>query len=146
MDYPEEDEEREIMASNITIQNFEDFNLKPVITPKRIMEIQQIVKKVYLDESIKSYILSIVRKTRERDFDNSEYLTYGSSPRASIGLFIASKARALMEGRDYVLPEDVKKVVYDVLRHRLILSYKATIDKVSPDAIIKSILESVRVD
>ena len=146
MDYPEEDEEREIMATNMTIQKFEDFGLKAVITPKRILEMQESVKKIYLDDNIKTYILSIVRKTRDRDFDKSEYLTYGSSPRASIGLFIASKARALMEGRDYVLPEDVKKIVYDVLRHRLILSYKATIDKVSPDAIIKGILESVEVE
>jgi MoxR-like ATPase len=143
--YPEKKDEWEIMESNMTLHKFEDFKVKAVINPKQIKNIQQIVKKVYLDDSIKEYILSIVRKTRDRDFDSAEYLTYGSSPRASIGLFIASKARALMMGRNYVLPGDVKAVVYSVLRHRIILSYKATIDKVSSDAIINKILESVSV-
>jgi len=144
--YPEKEDEWKIMESNMTLQKFENFNVKAVINPKQIKYMQDIVKKIYLDDSIKEYILGIVRKTRDRDFDSAEYLTYGSSPRASIGLFIASKARALMSGRNYVLPEDVKNVVYSILRHRIILSYKATIDKVSPDAIINKILESVRVE
>lgn len=144
--YPEKDAEWKIMESNMTLQKFEDFNVQAVMNPKQIKDIQAVVKKIYLDDSIKEYILQIVRKTRERDFDSAEYLTYGSSPRASIGLFIASKARALMKGRNYVLPQDVKYVVYSVLRHRIILSYKATIDKISPDAIISKILESVRVE
>ncbi len=146
MGYPEPEEEKKIMESNITIMKFEEFGLKPVTSPKEILKMQEIVKKVYLDDNIKLYILSIVRKTRERDFPNAEYISYGSSPRASIGLFIASKARALMQGRNYVLPEDVKKVVYDVLRHRLILSYKANIQKISPDDIIKDILDMVKVE
>ncbi len=146
MNYPEEEEERKIMESNITIKKFEEFDLKPVTNPKEIIKMQEIVKKVYLDENIKSYILSIVRKTREKDFENAEYISYGSSPRASIGLFIASKARALMKGRNFVLPEDIKKVVYDVMRHRIILSYKATIQKISPDSIIKNILSSIKVE
>ncbi len=146
MGYPESEEEKKVMESNITIMKFEEFDLKPVISPKEILKMQEIVKKVYLDDNVKNYILSIVRKTREKDFPNAEYISYGSSPRASIGLFIASKARALMQGRNYVLPEDVKRVVYDVLRHRLILSYKANIQKISPDDIIKEILELVKVE
>lgn len=146
MSYPKEEEERIIMESNMTLSNFEDFDLKAVVSPKEIIEMQEIVKKVYLDDNIKSYILNIVRKTREKDFKNSEYISYGTSPRASIGLFIASKARALIEGRNYVLPEDVKKVVFDVMRHRLILSYKATIQKITPEQIIQDILDSIRVE
>jgi MoxR-like ATPase len=143
--YPKPEAEMEIMGSNMTIQKFEDFKIGAVITPEEIVNMQEIAKRVYLDDSIRSYILSIVTKTRDRTFKSAEYLSYGSSPRASIGLFIASKAKALMQGRNFVLPEDVKSVVFDVLRHRLILSYKATIQKVSPDSIIQEILNSIRV-
>jgi len=146
MGYPREEIERQVMDTNITLRKFESIGLKSVITPKEIIEMQEVVKKIYLDENIKTYILTIVRKTRERDFNKAEFVTYGSSPRASIGLFIASKARALMQGRNYVLPEDVKKVVFDVMRHRLILSYKATIQKITPDSIIQEILDSVSVE
>jgi len=146
MGYPKSEEEKQIMNANITIQKFEKFDLKPVINPGEIIKMQELVKKVYLDDNVKNYILAIVRKTREKDFENSQYISYGCSPRASIGLFIASKANALMEGRDYVLPEDVKKIVFDVMRHRLILSYKATIQKISPDLIIQEILESMSIE
>ncbi len=146
MDYPKADVEKEVMETNISLRKFESFGLKPVTSPKEIVKMQQIVKKVYLDDSIKNYILAIVRKTRTKDFNKSEFISYGSSPRASIGLFIASKARALMQGRNYVLPEDVKHVVYDVMRHRLILSYKATIQKINAGDIIKEILNSVKVE
>jgi MoxR-like ATPase len=145
MDYPGHDEEKIVMENNMSLQKFEDFNLKPAVTPAIIIEMQKIVKKVYSDDNIKSYILEIVRKTRDKNFKYAEYITYGTSPRSSIGIYIASKARALIEGRSYVLPEDVKKVVYDVLRHRLILSYKATIKKISPEFIIDEILNSIEV-
>jgi MoxR-like ATPase len=107
---------------------------------------QKIVKDIYLSEHIKSYILSIVWKTRDKHFKHSDCIGYGASPRASISLFIASKARALIEGRTYVLPEDVKEVVNDVMRHRLILTYKATVKGLSPEDILKAILEEIRVD
>jgi MoxR-like ATPase len=146
MGYPKEEIERKVMETNITLKKFEAFGLKAVITPKDIIRMQEAVQKVYLDNSIKTYILSIVRKTRTKDFKNAEYVTYGSSPRASIGLFITSKAIALMNNRNYVLPEDVKEAVFNVMRHRLILSYKATLDKVSPDSVIQEILNSVKVE
>ena len=145
MGYPKLDEENKIMDTNITLQRFEDYKLKPVIGPSEIIQLQNLVKKVYLDDNIRDYILAIVLKTREKDFENAQYISYGCSPRASIGLFIASKANALMDGRDYVLPEDVRKVAPGVMRHRLILSYKANIQKISPDLIIKEILNSVSV-
>ncbi|MDD5192216.1 MAG: MoxR family ATPase [Candidatus Nanoarchaeia archaeon] len=146
MDYPKLEEEKQVLETNMTLRKFEEFDLKPVTSPKEIIKMQDIARRVYLDDNIKNYILAIVRKTRQRDFPNAEYLSYGCSPRASIGLFIASKARALMQGRNYVLPEDVKHVVFDVMRHRLILSYKASIQKISPDDIIKDILNLVKVE
>jgi len=145
MSYPEKDEEFKVMEQNMTLRKFESFNLKAVINPKDILKMQGTVRKVYMDDKVKDYILEIVRKTRQKDFQGAEYVSYGASPRASIGIFIASKARALIEGRNFVLPEDVKKVVFDVLRHRLILSYKATIKKISSEDIIKEILNSVMV-
>ena len=138
-------EEKYVMGANMTLQKFEDFKIRSVVTPKQLTKMQNTVKKIYLDDSIKEYILEIVRKTREKDFASAEYISYGSSPRASIGLFIASKAKALMNARNYVIPEDVRDVVYSVLRHRLILSYKATIQKISPDSIIDEILSTIRV-
>lgn len=145
MGYPKEDEELKIMEENVTLKKFEDFNIRPVITTKDIIKIQNYVHKIYLGDNIKKYILEIVKKTRNKDFPNSECLQYGVSPRASISLFIASKARALMEGRNYVIPEDVKVVAYDVLRHRLILSYKAIIQKIKSEDLIDYILDEVRV-
>lgn len=141
MGYPEEHEERRIMEDNITLSKFDDFKLKSVISPQQILKMQKYVKRVYLGENVKTYILSIVNKTRDKHFKCAEYLSFGASPRASIALFIASKARALMEGRNFVLPEDVKEVVFDVLRHRLLLSYKATVKGISADDIIKNILD-----
>jgi len=143
--YPNSEEELAIMEQNMTLKKFEDFGLKAVTNPTEILKLQDLVKKVYLDDNIKEYILEIVQKTRTKDFAKGEYISYGCSPRASIGLFIASKARAIMKNRNYVLPEDVKAITYDILRHRLILSYKATIEKITPDMIIKDILSSIKV-
>ncbi|MBD3253265.1 AAA domain-containing protein [Candidatus Pacearchaeota archaeon] len=145
MGYPKEKEEKIVMESNMSLQRFDSFDIKSVVTPDEIVRMQEIVKKVYVDDNVKSYILSIVRKTRKKDFPTAEFITYGSSPRASIGLYIASKARALMKGRNYVLPEDVKSIVFPVLRHRLILSYRANIKKISEDFVIGDILNSIKV-
>lgn len=145
MKYPKEFEEIKIMESNITVKRFEDFDIKAVITTKDILKMQKYVHRIYLGDNIKKYIIEIVKKTRNKDFPNSECLEYGVSPRAAIALFIASKAKALMEGRNYVVPEDVKAVAYDVLRHRLILSYKATIQKIKSEDLIGSILDDVNI-
>jgi len=145
MGYPKEEEEKLIMEDNATLKKFEDFKLKSVISPKDIIKMQEIVLKVYLGDHIKNYILSIIKKTRDKDFKNADCIAYGASPRASIALFIASKARALMQGRNFVLPEDVKEIAFDVLRHRIILSYKATIQKLTSEDIIKNILDEARV-
>jgi MoxR-like ATPase len=146
MDYPKRNEEKIIMEENITLNKFEDFKLKPVISPDDILKLQEHVRGIYLSDSIKSYILSIVNKTRDKNFFYSDCIAYGASPRASIALFIASKAKALIEGRNFVLPEDVKEVVFDVMRHRIIPTYKSTIKGVTIEQIIRAILDETRVE
>lgn len=141
MGYPEYSEEEKIMSENITLKKFEEFDLKPIISPEKILKMQAITKKVYLDDKIKKYILGIVRKTRTKDFKYGNYIGWGCSPRASIALFIASKARALMEGRNFVIPSDVRDVAHNVLRHRIILTYRARAEGVDSDKIIDEILD-----
>jgi MoxR-like ATPase len=143
IDYPQNKEENEIMETNITLRKFEDFNIKPILSPKKIIDMQNITKNIYMDDKVKNYIVNIVDKTRKKDFKNSQYIDWGGSPRASIGLFIASKARALINGRDYVIPKDVKDIAHYVLRHRLILNYKAAAEKIDSDKIIDEILKRV---
>jgi len=145
MGYPKIDEEDIIMERNVTLTKFEEFGLKAIISPKEIIKMQNLTKRIYLSERIKKYILKIIEMTRTKDFPLGRYIEWGASPRASISLFIASKAQALMKGRSYVIPKDVKNIVYDVLRHRIILSYKAQAEKVDSDKVIEEILEKVSV-
>ena len=138
--YPKEEDEGKIMEHNITFKKFEDLNIKSIISPERIQKMQNLAHKVYLDNKIKKYILNIVNKTRNKNFKYGEFIELGCSPRASIGLFIASKAEALMQGRSYVIPKDIDKVAHDVLRHRIILSYRAQAENVTQDKIIDEVL------
>ena len=89
--------------------------------------------------------MDIIKKTRNKDFKYGEYIELGGSPRASIFLYIASKAEALLQGRNYVIPKDVDTVAYDVLRHRVILSYRAGAEGVTPEKIIDEIIKNVKV-
>ncbi len=141
--YPENDEEEKILESNISIKNFEDFDLKPILSADKIVALQKKAKEVYSSPEIKKYIVSLVSETRKKEGPLGKYIMFGGSPRASISLYIASKAEALIRGRNYVLPEDVKAVAYPILRHRLILSFEAEADKVTSDQIIKELLKIV---
>ncbi len=143
--YPKKEEEKRIMEDNITLKKFEDFNIRPILSPQKIIEMQEMTKKIYMDDKVKDYIVRIVDKTRKRDFEHGQYIEWGGSPRANIGLFIASKAWALMHGRNYVTPKDVKDIAHYVLRHRVILNYRARAEKIDSDGIINEILEMVDV-
>lgn len=143
--YPKKDEECLILDQNMTTQSFESYKLKPVLTDDKIIDLQKTVKKVFASEAIKKYIVNLVGTTRSKQFSMAEFISYGASPRASIALYIASKAEALMNGRDFVTPEDVKTVALPVLRHRIILNYKAESEGISADDIINKILKSVNV-
>lgn len=144
INYPEKEEEKTIMKRNIDLKSFEEFGLKRSISPKEIISMQHLVKEIYLSKEIENYILSIVDATRERG-EYAKYISYGGSPRSSIGLFIASKAQALMKGRSFVTPEDVKTVALDVLRHRIILNYEAEAENITTDKIITGILNKIPV-
>jgi len=145
MGYPDIEDENIIMSQNTTLKKFEDFKLTPLTTPEKIVEMQELTKKIYLSEKIRQYILRIIELTRTKELDHGEYIEWGASPRASIALFICSKARALMQGRNFVVPGDVKDSVHEVLRHRVILSYKARVERIDSDAIIKEILKKVKI-
>jgi len=145
IDYPQNREERKIMEHNITLQKFEDFDIRPILSPQKIIEMQNVTKSIYMDDKVKNYVINLVEKTRERNFKIAHYIEWGASPRASIGLFIASKAWALMNGRSYVIPEDVKAIAHYVLRHRIILNYKARTEGITSDKVIDKVLNEVSI-
>jgi len=146
--YPNIKEEQIILNNNITIKKFDDFNLKSMVSPEKILELQADVKKIYLDKKIEKYIIQIVDATRNPDkykIKLGHYIEWGASPRASIGLFIASKAEALMQGKTFVTPQYVKEVAYDVLRHRISLNYEAQSENIKIEDVISEILARVPV-
>ncbi len=145
MGYPTKEEEKMIMIDNSTLRSFESFNVKPILSPEKILRMQEMTKNIFMSEKVKDYIVRIVDKTRKKDFPHGKYIEWGGSPRANIGLFIAAKAWALINGRNYVIPNDVKSIAHYVLRHRIILNYKARAEGVTSDKIIDEILFMVGV-
>ncbi len=148
VDYPNIDEEKIIMEENISINNFEDFGLTPICSLQEVLHMQELTKKIFLHDKIKDYISQIVDATRNPDdygISLGKFIEWGGSPRASINLFIASKARALLQGRHFVIPQDVKDIAYNVLRHRILLSYDAKVSDITSERVIKEILSKVKV-
>ncbi len=144
--YPRKEEEKLIIRQNL---KKEMPRVTPVITPAEIMEARDIVRQVYIDEKIERYIVDIVFATRfPQDYGLNnlrEMIAFGASPRASINLALAARAYAFIRRRGYVIPEDVRAVCYDVLRHRIGLSYEAEANNMTSDEIITEILNSVEV-
>ncbi|MEZ5009348.1 MAG: MoxR family ATPase [Chitinophagales bacterium] len=144
--YPEYEEERMIMKQNI-LGEFPKIN--PVVDPKTILKAREVVRKVYMDEKIEKYILDIVFATRDPKKYNIKDLdfliAYGGSPRASISLAMAAKAYAFIKRRGYVIPEDIRAVCNDVLRHRVGITYEAEAENITSDDIIKTILNQIEV-
>jgi MoxR-like ATPase len=130
------DEEVEIIKM---LEN--DAKINKIVDKKDIEELKQIHKNIHIDEELIRYIAQIVSKTREKN----EYVEFGASPRATISLFKASKARAMLKNKNYVTPIDIIESAKDVLRHRIILNYKAEADEITPDKIIEKILEEIPV-
>jgi len=145
IDYPNKAEELEIMRRISNLQF--DYEVKAVLTKDDIFNIRNQVNKVKISESLEKYIIELVTATRNaKEYKlekESQYIQFGASPRASINMNLASKAVAYLEGRDYVLPEDIKEVATDVLNHRILLNYEAEADNVKTQDIIKSILNRV---
>lgn len=144
--YPNKEEEKQIIRQNI--RGALD-PVRPVLDPKEIIEVQKIVEKIYIDEKIENYIVDIVFATRTPAKyglnDLQSLISFGASPRASISLALASRAYAFLQGRGYVIPEDVRAVCHDVLRHRIGLTYEAEANNISADDIITDILDKVQV-
>lgn len=144
--YPDMQEEKAIIRQNIR-GALEP--VRPVIDPKEILEVQDIVGKIYLDEKIETYIVDIVFATRQpAKFglpDLQGIISFGASPRASISLALASRAYAFLQGRGYVIPEDVRAVCHDVLRHRIGLTYEAEANNIGADEVITNILDKISV-
>ena len=146
IDYPTIKEEKQIIRENL---NGLKVDIKPVVEASEILNARKIVNQVYLDEKIEQYIADIVFATRYPDRYGLEkikpLITFGGSPRASINLAKAARAYAFINHRGYVVPEDVRSVAYDVLRHRIGLSYEAEADNVTGEEIISKILNKVEV-
>jgi MoxR-like ATPase len=122
--------------------------VQPVIALDEILQTRKLVDQIHVDEKVRDYVVHIVFATRKPDqykLDVKHFIQFGASPRATIYLTLAAKAWALLQGRSYVTPEDVKSVGPDVLRHRIILTYEAEAQAVTTDAIIKKIFNAVLV-
>lgn len=145
IDYPNKVEEKEILE-RMTVGQIPEAS--QVISPSEILKAREISTEIYCDERIKNYIIDIVfatRRPREYKLDIEDLLDYGASPRASIYLTLASKAYAFIKGRGYVIPEDVKAVGMDVLRHRIILSYEAEAESLSSDEVLQKVFDVIEV-
>lgn len=144
--YPLRDEELAIMRQNIMGN---DKDVKHVVSPKDILSAREVVKQVYMDEKIERYILDIVFATREpKNFKLDKLaplISYGASPRASINLALASKAHAFIKRRGYVIPEDVRAICPDVMRHRIAVTYEAEAEEITPEQVVTEILNHVEV-
>lgn len=144
--YPEKSEEKRIIRQNISAVQDE---ITPLLTTKDVLDVQNVVKKIYIDEKIENYIVDLVFATREPKLydlnDLVPLIAFGASPRASISLAVASRANAFLQGRGYVIPEDVRTVCHDVMRHRIGITYEAEANNVASDDIITEIMNKVPV-
>jgi MoxR-like ATPase len=145
VNYPTKEHELEIMR-RISNMGF-SYEVNPVLTKEDIFSIRGEVNKVKISESLEKYIIELVtatRKPKEYKLENeAQYIQFGASPRASINMNLAAKAVAFMNGRDYVLPEDIKEIALDIMNHRIILNYEAEADNVKTADIVKALLSKV---
>ncbi len=144
--YPSRDEEHEILKKMARSNPVTDVD--PVIEPGDVRRLRKLTDEIYMDEKIEEYIVDLVEATRNPDkvkLDIGPLIRYGASPRATIYLAMASRAKSLIEGRGYVTPQDVKAVAMDVLRHRVIVTYEAEAEEKTSEDIIEKILQTVSV-
>nr|MBP9017791.1 MoxR family ATPase [Paludibacteraceae bacterium] len=146
INYPKKDEEKLIIRENLQ-KNMP--SVQPILSPEDIVKARDIVRQIYIDEKIEHYIVDIVFATRFPEEYGLESLknmiSFGASPRASINLALAARAYAFIKRRGYVIPEDVRAVCYDVMRHRIGLSYEAEANNMTSEEMITEILNTVEV-
>jgi MoxR-like ATPase len=144
--YPQRDEERKVLDLAL---DGTSRPIQPVLGPDEVLRMQEVVRMIYVDDQVKHYILDVVGCTRDPEKFGRKNLAplidYGASPRASIYLGLGARAIAFLAGRGYVTPQDVKDVAYDVLRHRIILTYEAEAEETTPENVIETILSTVPV-
>ncbi len=148
VNYPKDKEEAIILNKNISLKKFEDYNLKPILSKSKIKQLQNTTKRVYLNEALEKYIVRLIDATRNPDkykLKLGKYIEWGASPRAAIGLYIASKADALLHGRHFVVPQNIKNIAHDTLRHKIIINYEGQAENIKTDDIISEILSRIKV-
>ncbi len=147
VDYPKKDEERQILRLSATTDKIKQ--KKSTITAASILRAQKSINEIYVDEKVEDYVLNLVFATRDpkryKLDDMVQLIQHGASPRASINLILASKARAFLEGRGYVTPEDVRYIGKDILRHRVIPSYEAEAEELISEDIIQRLFDSIEI-
>ena len=145
--YPSLDDERIILRKNSKSYQLED--VKSIVTANDIINAQKVIEEIYVDEKVEDYILNLIFATRDPSNngleDLSNIIEFGASPRATINLVRAAKARAFTEGRGYITPEDIRSIGADVLRHRIILSYEAEAEELTTEDVIQRLFEVVEV-
>lgn len=145
--YPDKDSERMVLRQNTNSLSKKEVD--SLVNPEKILEAQKIIKDIYVDEKIEDYVLNLIFATRNpqeyglNDLDG--IIDFGASPRATINLVRAAKARAFIEGRGYITPEDIRYVGFDILRHRVILTYEAEAEELTPDNVIQRLFEVIEV-
>lgn len=139
IEYPTKEEEKNILKLLTSTTDFDSIEIEEVLNKDKIEELKKLIKEIHIDEKLMDYILDIIFKTRE----SNQYISCGASPRASIALVVSTKANAFLEGRDFVIPQDIKKVIFDVLCHRIILTYEAEAEGKDVEDIITDIMEGV---
>ena len=146
IDYPKLDEEQLIVRNNLQSNTAK---VKPVVSIKQIISAQETIREVYMDEKIENYILNLVFATRYPENYNLEsikpLISFGASPRGSINLAMAAKCHAFLKHRGYVIPEDVRAIIFDVLRHRIGLTYEAEAENITSEDLITQIINEVEV-
>lgn len=145
VDYPSRTEERQILDRMAT---GEEIGVTPVVVPARILRAREIVRRIYVDDKLKEYVVDLVYATRrpaDYGLDLAPLVAFGASPRATIFMVRAAMAHAFLNGRGYVIPEDIKAVAMDVLRHRIILSYEAESEELTTEDIITRVFDAIPV-
>ncbi len=146
VDYPSREEEREVL---LRLGSGEPIPVKRILEPARILEARAAIASLYVDQKLLDYIVDLVRATRDPAtvglLDVTPLIAYGASPRASLSLAAAARAHAFLRGRNYVVPEDIRSLAPDVLRHRLVLTFEAEAEDMDSDGVIAQILEAVPV-
>ena len=147
IDYPDVDSEKILMRNNTQAKEISE--IKAVVSPKKIIDAQNVIKEIYVDEKVEDYILKLIFATRDPLkydlIDMDGIIDFGASPRASINLVRAAKARAFTDGRGYITPEDVRFIGADVLRHRIILTYEAEAEELTTEEVINRLFEKIEV-